>query len=548
MAIRATNSSNRIETALHVGSSSRPNYSFCIDLIRNGSGGGNSGRIFDADNLFFYLPSASEWRLNYQLTGSNAQYALPNADATGTLYRFALAIPVGASSAPTAYLNGSTTSVVENAAGAGSARTDSAAMVLFNRSTADRGFDGDIQRVAFWDELLSDEELESLSNGVSPALIRPASRFLWIEDDGTSIYDRQGASLTITGLSLIDNFASVLGPDARLRSQLYKAPAGVTFNASGVATSSDIASGDATVAISLPGAANSEDIATGAATAEVGLSAASLSFSTATGAAAVDITATGHAFSEDFTTGDATTQTSDVFNASGVAISSDFATGNVTVGLDAAGLGLSNDLATGDISAEIAASGYALSENFATGDVTTNQENIFNASGVASSSDFTVGNVSITQAASGVGLNFEFATGDALLLIATTGNALSNDLATGDATTEGDSIQFAASGVARSSDFATGVAAAAIATTGNSLSSSLGTANAAIAVTVSGFALDSSIAYSLVVSGDYSKPLLVALARLPQKPILVGFSRIPQTPLVTTRSRSPQKPAITLRT
>lgn len=148
-------------------------------IYPHGSGGGAFGRMFEhLSHSYVYGGGAVYVFVNLHLTTDGGwTFTPPSLDSWHSL-----GISYDNSSStndPIVYLDGSKLTVgsglTEISTPAGSGRTAAGTLSIGNRSGNDRSWDGMIAEFAAWTVILDDNEFNALSDGLSPAMIRPQS-------------------------------------------------------------------------------------------------------------------------------------------------------------------------------------------------------------------------------------------------------------------------------------------------------------------------------------------------------------------------------------
>ena len=196
---------DKVVTALTTHATTR---SYAIWTYRNGSGGGNLGRIVEkqtagagAERIYSNTGgSVYTYGRNFSTSGAEWNISIPSASAWHHLV-----ITYDSSSTsndPVIYLDGTSVTVTEFSAPTGTIVDNSDAYVLGNRATDNlRVWDGSLAEFAVWDAILDASEAAALGKGYSPALIRPQSlvEYVPLLRDNVS---RKLAAPTITGTAV----------------------------------------------------------------------------------------------------------------------------------------------------------------------------------------------------------------------------------------------------------------------------------------------------------------------------------------------------------
>lgn len=171
---------------------------------RNGLGGGNTGRIFDTNGGKWTLYNDSTTGL-YTLGSVFQPYWRFTRPADNVWAPIGIALDTtGSSNDPVVFLSGSKLTV-----GSGLTQTGADAaydnvtspIVLGNRSSGDRNWDGMLAEFAMWNVILTDGEFAALAAGAAASSIQPSALTHYVELV-TNGGDTKGASWTVTGTAV----------------------------------------------------------------------------------------------------------------------------------------------------------------------------------------------------------------------------------------------------------------------------------------------------------------------------------------------------------
>jgi len=180
--------------------------SYHIWTLRNGTGGGNFGRMWDAAgaaDLASYDNSFTAYAFTRAWSGGNAAWYFTTIPSTGVWAGVGISYDGGSTvNDPVMYLNGVAQSITELANPGGTLVTTTGAYSIGNRaSDSARNWDGSLAELGVWDAILSPAEFAALGKGYSPLLIRPASLVEYVPMVRATL-SRKLAAPSITGTAV----------------------------------------------------------------------------------------------------------------------------------------------------------------------------------------------------------------------------------------------------------------------------------------------------------------------------------------------------------
>ena len=190
-------------------------YTVSAWVQRDGNGGTTSGRIFDKGISLKLLLVGHTGSTNVGGVQSTISYGSGTANVRGSASG---GIPVdstwrhvcvtwsggGNASSIAIYINGAAaTPYQSDGNGTGSATSDAGtAIVIGNRSGADRGFDGKIAEFALFSGVLTVGEIQSLAKGFSPRRVSPQTLSSYNSILRQAIDAKTGSVGTVTGATV----------------------------------------------------------------------------------------------------------------------------------------------------------------------------------------------------------------------------------------------------------------------------------------------------------------------------------------------------------
>lgn len=201
-----TGSTDKIQTTIPSPTGAR---TYFIRFLRNGGGGGNLGRFFEAHNGT--VNELWDWnvtnnRIDYFRAYSGASQAMwwVSLPTSGVWTSIALTKDFATTTAPLMYIDGSSVTVTTATAASGTPTAITSGICLGNRPTDNaRHWDGLLADFYVWNAVLTAGEIASLHAGADPTTIQDAQLIARIPMD-TDALDREGNyTTTITGAQLV---------------------------------------------------------------------------------------------------------------------------------------------------------------------------------------------------------------------------------------------------------------------------------------------------------------------------------------------------------
>ena len=163
-------------------------------FYRNGAGGGSFGRIFDQNSATatqaVYIDDntaalANTMSFNYggSTAGHNGKWHWTTPSSSAWHHLVVTFNGTGVNN-PTVYIDGSTVTATLDTTFTNPGGQTTGNIMIGNRADGIRGWDGKLAEVGYWGAILTANEVKSLSKGISPFKIRPASLLLYIPTNG----------------------------------------------------------------------------------------------------------------------------------------------------------------------------------------------------------------------------------------------------------------------------------------------------------------------------------------------------------------------------
>lgn len=139
--------------------------SFALWTYRNGDGGGNIGRMFDAGapRILLNQSGSTAYDFNYQWSGGGGVWRATR-PAAGVWVHVAVTYDPGAvGNDPLIYFDGISQTVTEPTAPLTAPVTGTTAISVGNRGAGDRVWDGMLGELGWWNRILTQQEIFELS-------------------------------------------------------------------------------------------------------------------------------------------------------------------------------------------------------------------------------------------------------------------------------------------------------------------------------------------------------------------------------------------------
>lgn len=145
---------------------------YSVWAYRNGAGGANFGTIFQDPGprrILRNSDAAGVMQVQIQYDSTTGVWTFPR-PGTGVWAHFLITHVGDATNAPVCYLNGTSQTVTQTTAPAGSLVTTATAMSFGNRASDNAVvWDGMLAELARWNRVLSAGEIDALADGVPPS-------------------------------------------------------------------------------------------------------------------------------------------------------------------------------------------------------------------------------------------------------------------------------------------------------------------------------------------------------------------------------------------